>query len=379
MPRRAGARRWPVGGRRVDVRLDRAAEVGDLLGPLVHQQHELDHVGAVGGDGGADLLQHDRLARLGRRDDQHALAETDGRDDVDHPRQDLLRGGLHHQAVVGVDDGQVLEGGALGGLRGRQPLHRVGLDQLQAPVASHRLAGELHPGPQLVAVDHVARNVRVVLLREEVELRRAQAAVAAVIDVEHALDGDRRLLLPLLLVARLVLLVALVLVARLVRLLRLRLGGRLLRLAFLRGRRGRLRVGDGRLCLLRRGDVAVRDARMRGAFRGARLPDVAVRRALPLAVRPRPAPVAGPLPEPSFRALPPTRTAGLAVDPLGWGNGLPDPGRSRRLRGFRWWCGDAAVLLLLRSRSILLLQQAAEEAAFACSAGLFRSRSSSAQ
>ena len=37
-----------------------------------------------------NALQHDRLARLGRRDDERALALADGRDEVEHPRDHLL-------------------------------------------------------------------------------------------------------------------------------------------------------------------------------------------------------------------------------------------------------------------------------------------------
>ena len=57
-----------------------------------------------------------------------------------------------------------------------------------------------------VAIDEVPGHVGVVLLREEVELLVAQPAVAAVIDVEDAFTGLRRLLLPLLLRVALLLL-----------------------------------------------------------------------------------------------------------------------------------------------------------------------------
>ena len=57
--------------------LHRAPHVGDLLGPLVDEQdHQVD-LGVVGLDRVRDLLHHRRLARLGRRDDQAALALAD--------------------------------------------------------------------------------------------------------------------------------------------------------------------------------------------------------------------------------------------------------------------------------------------------------------
>ena len=56
----------------------------------------------------------------------------------------------------------------------------------------------MHAGPQAIALDHVPGHIGVVLLGKEVQLGRAQAAVAAVVDVEHALDRHRRLLALLL-------------------------------------------------------------------------------------------------------------------------------------------------------------------------------------
>ena len=67
----------------------RAAEVRDLLGPLVDQQQDQVHLGVVLGDGLAQVLEQRGLARLGRRHDQAALAAPDGRDQVDDAQADL--------------------------------------------------------------------------------------------------------------------------------------------------------------------------------------------------------------------------------------------------------------------------------------------------
>ena len=60
-----------------DLRLDVLLHVGDFLGPLVDQQHDEHDLGMVLADGVGQLLQQDRLAGLGRRHDQAALALAD--------------------------------------------------------------------------------------------------------------------------------------------------------------------------------------------------------------------------------------------------------------------------------------------------------------
>ena len=80
---------WSAGGaverRGDDLALDRALEVGDLLGPLVDQDHHQVALGVVGRDRVGDRLQDRGLAGLGRRHDQAALALADRGRDVDHP------------------------------------------------------------------------------------------------------------------------------------------------------------------------------------------------------------------------------------------------------------------------------------------------------
>ena len=109
-------------GRRV------ALEVGDLLRPLVDEQRVHLHLGVVVRHRGGDGLEDAGLARLGRSDQQTALAAADGGDQVDGAAGDaiavrriaLARRQLHHQAFGGVECGarllellQDLEPGAL--------------------------------------------------------------------------------------------------------------------------------------------------------------------------------------------------------------------------------------------------------------------------
>ena len=85
--------------RRDHLALDRALEVGDLLGPLVDQDHHQVALGVVGGDRGGHRLQDLRLAGLGGRDDQAALALADRRDDVDDPADQVVRAGLEPEPL----------------------------------------------------------------------------------------------------------------------------------------------------------------------------------------------------------------------------------------------------------------------------------------
>jgi hypothetical protein len=69
-----------------DLGLHAALEVGDFLGTLVDEQHHAMHLGVIGGDGVADLLEDRGLAGARRRDDETAGALADGRDEVDDAR-----------------------------------------------------------------------------------------------------------------------------------------------------------------------------------------------------------------------------------------------------------------------------------------------------
>ncbi len=73
----------------VEARRDHLADahrlhLEDFLGPLVHQQDEQAGLGIVRADSLGDGLEHHRLARLGRGDDQGALALAERAEDVDH-------------------------------------------------------------------------------------------------------------------------------------------------------------------------------------------------------------------------------------------------------------------------------------------------------
>ena len=69
--------------------------VGHFFGPLVNEQHDDIDIGMVDEDRLGHLLQQDRLPRLGWRNNESPLAESDRRDHVDDPSTQL--GGIGRQ------------------------------------------------------------------------------------------------------------------------------------------------------------------------------------------------------------------------------------------------------------------------------------------
>src|SRR5580692_10984290 len=132
-----------VEGRVDDLALDRALHVGDLFWPLVDQDDHEVALGVVLGDRDRDSLQDHRLARLGRRHDQAALALADGADQVDDPGGHVARIGLQAEPVLRVQRHQLGEVGPGGRALGVQAVDLVQPDQrveLLPAVALARLA-----------------------------------------------------------------------------------------------------------------------------------------------------------------------------------------------------------------------------------------------
>ena len=73
------------------------------------------YLGVGGGDRVGDRLEHGGLARLGRGDDEPALALADRRDQVDDPRGRRRVAVLETEPLIGVDGGQAVEVGAVPG------------------------------------------------------------------------------------------------------------------------------------------------------------------------------------------------------------------------------------------------------------------------
>jgi hypothetical protein len=157
-----------VEGRGDHLALHRALHVGDLLGPLVDQQNDQEHLGMVVGDRLGDVLQQHRLADPRRRDDQRALALALRRDDVDHPRRLVLDGRIDRvelQFLVGVERRQIVEIDAVAdGVR----IVVIDLDDADeaeialAVLGAADLALDRVAGPEAELADLVGRHVDVV-------------------------------------------------------------------------------------------------------------------------------------------------------------------------------------------------------------------------
>ena len=89
--------------------LHRALHVGHFFRALVDQQHDQIGFGVIGGDGVGDLLEEDRLAGAGLRDDQTALSLADGTQQIDEPRREVLGIVLEVERLLRVERRQVVE------------------------------------------------------------------------------------------------------------------------------------------------------------------------------------------------------------------------------------------------------------------------------
>src|SRR5690606_20921223 len=192
-----------VEGRGDDLTLDRALHVRDLFGALVDEHdHEVD-LRVVGGDRVGDRLQHERLARLGRRDDEAALSLADRGDEVDDARRHDGRLGLEAQPLLRVQRRELAELGPLARLVGAHAVDGVEAHErveLRVPalagvLAVARLAHRAGDGVTLAQpglLDLVHRDVHVVVTGQ-VAARAHEGVV--VLDVEDAADGQQDVVL----------------------------------------------------------------------------------------------------------------------------------------------------------------------------------------
>ena len=185
-----------VEGRGDDLALHRALHVGDLLGPLVDQQHDQVALGVVGRDRVGDVLQQHRLAGARRRDDQGALAFAHRRHDVDDAGGEILDGrilDLELQPLRGIERREVVEVDLV--LRRFRVLEVDLADLEQREVALALLGGadlalDRVAGAQREAADLRGRDVDVVGTGQVVGVGRAQEAEAVLQHLDDAGAGD---------------------------------------------------------------------------------------------------------------------------------------------------------------------------------------------
>ncbi len=173
-----------------------ALHLGHFFRALVDQQDDQVALGVVAGDGAGDVLQHDRLARLRRRDDQAALTLADRCAEVDHATGEVFGGavaGLHLQALVGEQRGQVLEENLVLRVFRLLEVDRVDLEQGEVALAFLRradLAGDGVAGTQVEATDLAGRHIDVVRAGQIGSIGGAQEAETVLENLQHAVAVD---------------------------------------------------------------------------------------------------------------------------------------------------------------------------------------------
>ena len=189
-----------IEGRGDHLALDRALHVGDLFGPLVDQQHDQVALGVVLRDRVGDVLQQHRLAGARLRHDQRALALAERRHDVDHPRREVLDGGvldLEVHPLGRIQRGEVVEVHLVALLVGVLEIDQVDLEQREVALSvlgAADLPLDGVAGPQRKAPDLRRGDIDVVGPRQVVGVGRAQEAEAVLQHLDHAGAGDVDLL-----------------------------------------------------------------------------------------------------------------------------------------------------------------------------------------
>ena len=168
-------------------------------GALADEGDHQDGLGTVGDHAVGDLLEHGGLARLGRRDDEAALSQADGSEEVHHAGGKLVGRSLQHHLPLGEDRGQVLEGGTVaavnpaGGVGGVEAVDLLDADEAEVALAflgRTDLSGDGVAGAEAEAPDLGLGDVYVAGVAVRGDL--AEEAVAFVHDLQDA-GGDQGL------------------------------------------------------------------------------------------------------------------------------------------------------------------------------------------
>ena len=143
-----------------------------------------------------DVLQHYGLTGLRWRNNQAALAEADGGNQVDNARSQVLAGGvvaLQAQALVRVQRCQVLEQDLVLGLFGQLEIDRIDLKKSKVALGFFGRADRTDngiAGAQVKAADLRGRHINVVRPGQVRAIGGAQEAEAVLQDLHHPFAGD---------------------------------------------------------------------------------------------------------------------------------------------------------------------------------------------
>ena len=142
-----------------------------------------------------DVLEDDRLARLGRRDDEAALTLSEGRDQVDDARDEVCGTAVapfEHETLVGEQRGEVLEQDLVLPVVRLAHVDLVNLEQREVFAVLRRadLAGDAVAGAEAETPNLARGDVDVVRSGEVGTVRRPQEAESILKDFEHTFAVD---------------------------------------------------------------------------------------------------------------------------------------------------------------------------------------------
>ena len=189
-------RRWLVEGRGNHFAAHGALHLGYFFRALVDQQNDQVALGVVAGDVRGDVLQHQRLTGLGRRNQQTALAFADRRaqvDDAGHQVFGSAVAGFHHQTLIGEQRRQVLEQDLVLGVFRLVEVDRVNFQQGKVALAVFgraNLAGNGVTGTQVEATNLAGRHIDVIRAGQVGRVGRAQETEPILKDLQYAVTED---------------------------------------------------------------------------------------------------------------------------------------------------------------------------------------------
>ncbi len=174
--------------RRDDLAIDRAAHVRHLFRSLADETDHQVHVWAIRGNAVGDRLEQQRLASLGRRDDQAALPLPDRRDNVQQPGGKHVGLGFEFDSLQGKDRRQRVERRTSPRRLGINPIDRLDPEQAEELLVvlgwSHLTA---HPVASSQAESSNLRLRHVDIVGTRQEPGTPQEAKPVLYDLEHSI------------------------------------------------------------------------------------------------------------------------------------------------------------------------------------------------
>jgi hypothetical protein len=168
-----------------------AAEFGDFLRAFIDKQdHEVDRLVVFLAHGFGHVEQEGGFARAWWRNDESALAATDGRHDIDDAGGEAFGRGFEADAFGRIDRLEFVEVRELRGFFGRCAVDGGDFDELGTARAFLVVAVDPLANAQVVFADAFRRDEDIVAGLFEIFVGYAQEAETFGCEFEHAIDGD---------------------------------------------------------------------------------------------------------------------------------------------------------------------------------------------